>query len=125
MGMTGARWSRLGNNLPHGLVLDLRYNYKANVLVAGILGRGAWTLNKLFDDDHHPTVLPRELSGPTVDWLGRREKLKALRFARIIALLVVAYTRYPLSSQDRWACQMAAPSGPFRLDGLELSSAQP
>jgi hypothetical protein len=43
-GTPGALWSRLGSNLPHGLVLDLRYNYKANVLVAGILGRGAWTL---------------------------------------------------------------------------------
>jgi hypothetical protein len=46
-GTAGAVWSRLGSNLPHGLVLDLRYNYKANVLVAGILGRGAWTLTNL------------------------------------------------------------------------------
>jgi hypothetical protein len=37
-------WSRLGSNLPHGLVLDLRYNDRADVLIAGILGRGAWTL---------------------------------------------------------------------------------
>jgi hypothetical protein len=37
-------WSRLGSNLPHGLVLDLRYNDKADVLIAGVLGRGAWTL---------------------------------------------------------------------------------
>lgn len=43
-GATGAVWTRLGSNLPHGLVLDLRYNHTANVLVAGILGRGAWTL---------------------------------------------------------------------------------
>lgn len=43
-GAAGAVWTRLGSNLPHGLVLDLRYNYTANVLVAGILGRGAWTL---------------------------------------------------------------------------------
>jgi hypothetical protein len=38
-------WSRLGTNLPHGLVLDLRYNVANDVLVAGILGRGAWTLS--------------------------------------------------------------------------------
>jgi hypothetical protein len=44
-GTAGARWSRLGRHLPHGLVLDLRYNYRADVLVAGILGRGAWTLS--------------------------------------------------------------------------------
>jgi hypothetical protein len=37
-------WSHLGTNLPHGLVLDLRYNVANDVLVAGILGRGAWTL---------------------------------------------------------------------------------
>lgn len=43
-GATGAMWSRLGSNLPHGLVLDLRYNYTAKVLVAAILGRGAWTV---------------------------------------------------------------------------------
>jgi hypothetical protein len=40
----GTTWSRLGSNLPHGLVLDLRYNERADVLIAGILGRGAWTL---------------------------------------------------------------------------------
>ncbi|MFL6674635.1 MAG: WD40/YVTN/BNR-like repeat-containing protein [Massilia sp.] len=43
-----ASWTRLGTNLPHGLVLDLRYNYRSNVLVAGILGRGAWTLTNFF-----------------------------------------------------------------------------
>ena len=44
-GTGAAAWSRLGSNLPHGLVLDLRYNERARVLIAGILGRGAWTLN--------------------------------------------------------------------------------
>jgi hypothetical protein len=47
-GTPGATWSRLGSNLPHGLVLDLRYNYRANVLVAAVLGRGAWTLTGYF-----------------------------------------------------------------------------
>jgi hypothetical protein len=49
-GAAGAAWTQLGRNLPHGLVLDLRYNYTANVLTAGILGRGAWTLRSL---GHH------------------------------------------------------------------------
>src|SRR5262249_9742545 len=35
-------WHRFGANLPHALVLDLRYDYKTNILVAGTLGRGAW-----------------------------------------------------------------------------------
>lgn len=54
-GSAGAVWSRLGSNLPHGLVLDLRYNYKASVVVAGILGRGAWTLKN-------------SLTGAAVSW---------------------------------------------------------
>jgi hypothetical protein len=52
-GTPGALWSRLGSNLPHGLVLDLRYNYRAKVLVAGILGRGAWTLTDSFTGGGH------------------------------------------------------------------------
>jgi hypothetical protein len=47
-GTAGAVWSRLGSNLPHGLVLDLRYNDRAKVLVAAVLGRGAWTLAGYF-----------------------------------------------------------------------------
>jgi hypothetical protein len=54
-GTPGATWSRLGSNLPHGLVLDLRYNYSTNVLVAAILGRGAWTLTNYFTGSGHAT----------------------------------------------------------------------
>jgi hypothetical protein len=52
-GTLGAAWSRLGSNLPHGLVLDLRYNDKAGVLIAGVLGRGAWTLTNYFTGGGH------------------------------------------------------------------------
>jgi hypothetical protein len=44
----GAKWSVLGDGLPHALVLDLHYDYTDNVLVAGTLGRGAWMLSNLF-----------------------------------------------------------------------------
>ncbi|MDB5910229.1 MAG: repeat domain protein [Massilia sp.] len=54
-GATGAMWKRLGSNLPHGLVLDLRYNYKSNVLIAGVFGRGAWTLTNFFTGGSHST----------------------------------------------------------------------
>jgi hypothetical protein len=54
-GTAGAVWTRLGTNLPHGLVLDLRYNYKANVLIAGVFGRGAWTLTNFFAAGNHST----------------------------------------------------------------------
>jgi hypothetical protein len=47
-GAAGASWTPLSTGLPHGLVFDLRYNRSANLLVAGILGRGAWTLTNFF-----------------------------------------------------------------------------
>jgi hypothetical protein len=65
-GTPGAAWSRLGSNLPHGLVLDLRYNDKARVLIAGVLGRGAWTLSGSFTGGGSATwqgALPAAASG--------------------------------------------------------------
>jgi hypothetical protein len=47
-GQVGARWAALGDGLPHALVLDVHYDYTDNVLVAGTLGRGAWTLSNPF-----------------------------------------------------------------------------
>jgi hypothetical protein len=37
-------WSRVGAGLPNALVFDLDYNGADDVLVAGLLGRGAWLL---------------------------------------------------------------------------------
>ena len=44
-------WTVLGKKLPHGFVLDLHYDSTDDVLVAGILGRGAWTLPNAFQDN--------------------------------------------------------------------------
>jgi len=44
----GAQWKPLTRQLPHGLVLDLHYDANDDVLVAGFLGRGAWTLSGFF-----------------------------------------------------------------------------
>ena len=44
LGMPGS-WSRFGNNLPDAIVSDLDYDATDNVLVAGTLGRGAWTVS--------------------------------------------------------------------------------
>jgi hypothetical protein len=44
---TGTTWTRLtglNDNLPPALVLDLHYDYSDSVLVAGMLGRGSWTI---------------------------------------------------------------------------------
>ncbi|MCA9157423.1 MAG: hypothetical protein KDA72_03805 [Planctomycetales bacterium] len=37
-------WSEIGTNLPNAPVFDLQYDAADNVLVAGLLGRGVWTL---------------------------------------------------------------------------------
>ena len=38
-------WSRLGTNLPSVAVYDLEYDVNDKILLAGTMGRGAWTFN--------------------------------------------------------------------------------
>jgi hypothetical protein len=67
-GTPGATWSVLGSGLPHALAIDLHYDYTDNVLLAGTLGRGAWTLSNPF-----APVMPPTLPGllpPTSSGLG-------------------------------------------------------
>jgi hypothetical protein len=40
-------WNKLGIGLPKALVMDLDYDVADDVLVAGTLGRGAWTIGNL------------------------------------------------------------------------------
>ena len=44
----GGSWISLSSGMPHALVYDLHYDYKDNVLIAGTLGRGVWTLTNFF-----------------------------------------------------------------------------
>jgi hypothetical protein len=44
----GTIWTPLSTAIPNALVQDLHYDYANNVLVAGTLGRGAWTLTNFF-----------------------------------------------------------------------------
>jgi hypothetical protein len=44
-------WHALGKGLPPALVRDLHYNSANDILVAGTLGRGAWTLPNIFQGD--------------------------------------------------------------------------
>ena len=46
-GLAGTRpvWSKFGEGLSNAVVTDLRYNIPDQVLLAGTLGRGSWTLN--------------------------------------------------------------------------------
>ncbi|MFL6202023.1 MAG: WD40/YVTN/BNR-like repeat-containing protein [Thermoanaerobaculia bacterium] len=40
-------WNLLGGSMPTAPILDLRYEAQTDKLVAGLLGRGAWTLNDI------------------------------------------------------------------------------
>ncbi|MEA2558645.1 MAG: hypothetical protein QOH06_149 [Acidobacteriota bacterium] len=42
-----ASWNLLGGSMPTAPVLDLRYEAQSDKLVAGLLGRGAWTLSNV------------------------------------------------------------------------------
>jgi hypothetical protein len=46
----GNPWYQLGTSLPHAVVLDLHYSAGGHLLLAGTLGRGAWTLKNPFGD---------------------------------------------------------------------------
>ncbi|MBO0725324.1 MAG: DUF11 domain-containing protein, partial [Blastocatellia bacterium] len=43
------RWDKLGTGLPNAPVMDLHYDVADDVLLAGTLGRGAWTITNLRD----------------------------------------------------------------------------
>jgi len=43
-GTAPAVWMRLGKALPNAVVMDLHYDATDDLLLAGTLGRGAWTL---------------------------------------------------------------------------------
>jgi hypothetical protein len=47
-GAGGASWTPLSTGIPNALVQDLHYDYTNDVLVAGSLGRGSWTLSIFF-----------------------------------------------------------------------------
>jgi hypothetical protein len=47
-GAAGTSWTTLSTGFPHALTYDLSYNYTDNVLTAGTLGRGVWTLTNFF-----------------------------------------------------------------------------
>jgi hypothetical protein len=47
-GAGGASWTPLSTGIPNALVQDLHYDYANDVLVAGSLGRGSWTLTSFF-----------------------------------------------------------------------------
>src|SRR3954466_11119924 len=62
-GAAGTAWQSLPE-LPHGLVPDSPYYYETNTLIAGILGRGAWTLSGYFRGGTTVPLTPLSVPGP-------------------------------------------------------------
>ena len=54
-------WTHYGDRLPNAPVWDLDYNATDNILLAGTLGRGAWTLSNVRQSALSPSVL--EING--------------------------------------------------------------
>jgi hypothetical protein len=69
-GAAGGSWTALSSEIPNALVLDLHYDYKNNVLVAGTLGRGSWTLTGFFRGGGGSGLV----AGKTVSPLGGARK---------------------------------------------------
>lgn len=57
-------WNRLGTGLPNAPVADLVYDVADDVLVAGTLGRGAWTITNLKNLTQLPPVLQSSNTTP-------------------------------------------------------------
>ena len=66
-GAAGTSWTTLASGLPHALIYDLRYNYTDNVLSAGTLGRGVWSLSNFFRGGGGTGVASTSVSGATAD----------------------------------------------------------
>jgi hypothetical protein len=64
---TTTTWADMGTGLSNAVVMDLRYDAKDNILVAGTLGRGAWSLSNPGSEVPAPGPLPGPLPSLPVD----------------------------------------------------------
>lgn len=55
-GAPDASWTMLSSGLPHGFVRDLHYDAPNDLVVAGLLGRGAWTLTGFFQSKRQELI---------------------------------------------------------------------
>ena len=62
----GASWTPLSTAIPNALVQDLHYDYTNNVLVAGSLGRGAWTLTSFFPGGGGTGLVATAVAAPSL-----------------------------------------------------------
>ncbi len=69
-------WFELGANLPNSVVKDLEYDRTDDVLVAGLWGRGAWTISSASTNVSTPGVL--QINGDT-DFAGEDDTIRLIR----------------------------------------------
>jgi hypothetical protein len=89
-GAAGGSWTRLSSGIPNALVLDLHYDYVDDVLVAGTLGRGAWTLTKFFRGDAGTGLIAKSTAAPRQGGSGDIIPQPNLRPIRPSAFLPIA-----------------------------------
>jgi hypothetical protein len=105
----GATWTLLGNGLPHTLAIDIHYDYSDNVLVAGTLGRGAWTLSNPFSSGEAPlAAAPSFNSGASA-----AANLGGMPLAE---LSVIFRSGGPTQPDDRGISAPSAGAAPPRLE---------
>jgi len=113
-----AFWTKHGANLPNAVVTDIHYSDADRVLVAGTLGRSAWSL---------PNVPDTILGGP---WLRIRASGKRMCFAGWLenTMMTFTFSLHGLSDLVQpltyaWTLHGAAPTTP--LDGIQITVAMP
>ncbi len=106
-------WAEVGGNLPNALVYDLQYDATDDVLVAGTLGRGAWTLSNassLFDTNAPPVLTTN--AGATVDEGSTGNVITTAMLETTDVDNTAAQLTYTLTT--------AASTGTLRLSGTPL-----
>jgi Ca2+-binding RTX toxin-like protein len=76
LGNPQAIWSRYGAGLPNAVVYEIRYSPSDDVLVAGTLGRGVWTVSNVSATIQSAGIL--EIDGDT-DSVGENDTIRLAR----------------------------------------------
>jgi hypothetical protein len=90
-------WSPLGSNLPHVIVADLHFYPAENLLLAGTLGRGAWTLADPLDA-MAPQSTEQSLASSLILQLAPTATVAATTLASPAALLASNASQNPWHS---------------------------
>lgn len=113
-----AFWQKYGQNFPNALVTDLDYDESDDILVAGTLGRSAWSVRDVERTMKNAPSLRVLVKGPGSCFGGWVENTSYMFSANIQGL---SYLKQPLSF--RWSVPAAVPTSP--LNGVQLTVTTP